>query len=267
MSRRPVSISLVAVAMIAAVALPSAGGAQSLRGSRAAVLRVFERASDRGLHFYRTSTGVQTAAAKGRFVRLAGNGNYRTHGVSHPYVTPTTLTFVERLGQQYRGACGEQMVVTSAIRPLSNQPRNSSDQSVHPTGIAIDLRKPTGKCLTWLRGTLLSLEKRGLIDGTEEYGPPHFHVAVLPAAYERYLAQSGVKAAVVEAEAKATPRNVALVTVAKVGNSGIRHYTVRPGDSLWSIARRNGTTVNKLRALNPRAGAKIVPGQTLTIAQ
>ena len=264
MPRRPVSISLVAVAMVAAVALPSAGGAQSLRGSRAAVLRVFERASDRGLHFYQTSTGVQSAAAKGRFVRLAGNPNYRTHGVSHPYVTPTTLTFVERLGQQYRGACGEQMVVTSAIRPLANQPRNSSDQSVHPTGIAIDLRKPTGKCLTWLRGTLLSLEKRGLIDGTEEYGPPHFHIAVLPAAYERYLAESGVKGPA--AEATAASRGVALVTVAKLPST-TKAYTVRPGDSLWSIARRNGTTVSKLRALNPRTAAKIIPGQTLTIAQ
>jgi hypothetical protein len=52
--------------------------------------------------------------------------------------------------------------------------------SVHPTGMAVDLRRPSGRCLTWLRRTLLAAERRGAIEATEERHPPHFHVAVLP---------------------------------------------------------------------------------------
>jgi hypothetical protein len=54
--------------------------------------------------------------------------------------------------------------------------------------MAIDLRKPNGKCLRWLRSTLLDLEETGVIEATEEYGPPHFHVAVFPSPYESYVA-------------------------------------------------------------------------------
>jgi hypothetical protein len=58
-------------------------------------------------------------------------------------------TFVERLSSQYHNACGERLVVTSLTRPASEQPRNASDRSVHPTGMAIDLRLSTkGTCRT-----------------------------------------------------------------------------------------------------------------------
>jgi hypothetical protein len=260
----------IAGAAIACLALPSSAAAQSLRGSRSTVERVYERASDNGLYFYRTSGGVKSAAAKGRFVRLNGNADYRLHNVSHPYATATTRTFIERLGAQYRDACGEPMVVTSAIRPLAKQPKNSSDWSVHPTGIAVDLRKPTGRCLTWLRRTLLALEDRGVIDGTEERKPPHFHVVVFPAAYEAYLASLGAKSATVAATAApkssaAAPR-IALATVARMPNRSTQKYRVRKGDSLWSIAKRYDTTVDTIRKLNPSAAKKLLPGQTLVIA-
>src|SRR5687768_5796581 len=269
MYRRLVPAALAGAA-IACLAVPSATAAQSLRGSRSTVERVYARASDNGLYFYRTSGGVQSAAAKGRFVRLSGNADYRLHNVSHPYATATTRTFVERLGAQYREACGEPMVVTSAIRPLARQPRNSSDYSVHPTGIAVDLRKPSGRCLTWLRRTLLALEDRGVIDGTEERKPPHFHVVVFPAAYDAYLASLGAKS--VTAAAKAAPRSsvaaprIALATMARMPARATQRYRVRKGDSLWSIAKRHDTTVDTLRKLNPSAAKKILPGQTLLIA-
>jgi hypothetical protein len=236
------------------------------------VERVYERASDNGLHFYKTSGGVKSAAEKGRFVRLDGNADYRLNNVSYPYATVTTRTFVERLGAQYRATCGEPMVVTSAIRPLASQPRNSSDWSVHPTGIAVDLRKPTGKCLTWLRRTLLSLEDRGVIDGTEERRPPHFHVVVFPAAYEAYIerldAATGAKtAAITPAErVPVAARRVALATVARMPSRSTQKYRVRKGDSLWSIAKRYDTSVDTIRKLNPAAAKKIIPGQTLLIA-
>src|SRR5688500_10863022 len=240
MGRRTILAALTGAATLITIALPSLAGAQPLRGSRSTLARVYERASERGLYFYKTSGGVKSAAEKGRFVRLAGNADYRLHGVSHPYLTATTRTFVERLASQYRAGCGEQLVVTSAIRPLAKQPRNSSDYSVHPTGIAVDLRKPSGKCLTWLRKTLLALEDRGVLDGTEERSPPHFHVVVFPAAYDAYIAGLGAKSATGDATtADAAPKatgtqRVALATAARMpSRPSIQKYKVRKGDSLW----------------------------------
>ena len=277
MGRRLVLAALAGAAAITSLAIPSLAGAQSLRGSRSTVERVYERASDRGLYFYKTSGGVKSAAEKGRFVRLEGNADYRLNGVSHPYLLPTTRTFVERLAAQYRAGCGEQLVVTSAIRPLAKQPKNSSDYSVHPTGMAVDLRKPSGKCLTWLRKTLLALEDRGVIDGTEERSPPHFHVVVFSGAYDAYLDSLGAKApraasssARTAAKAPAKPaitQRVSLSTAARMpSTAATQKYKVRKGDSLWSIAKRYDTTVATIQKLNPQAARKIIPGQTLVVA-
>jgi nucleoid-associated protein YgaU len=42
-------------------------------------------------------------------------------------------------------------------------------------------------------------------------------------------------------------------------------YTVRPGDSLWKIAQKYGTTVNDLKITNNLNSDLIFPGQTLII--
>jgi len=175
-------LAALALAVALALALPGATArAQSLRGSRASLVRTHDYAARRDLRFHRTAAGVRRAASRGRFVRLGGNANYRLHGVSFPYVRPATRAFVLDLSRRYRKACGQRLVVTSAIRPRSAQPANASRLSVHPTGMAVDLRRPSGRCLTWLRRDLLAQERRGLIDGTEERRPAHFHVAVYAA--------------------------------------------------------------------------------------
>ena len=141
------------------------------------------------LHFYSTPKAVQAAARTRRLVRLSSDANLKLDAdMRYPYVRSTTRTFVMRLAAQYRAACGEQLVVTSGIRPSSRQPANSSPRSVHPTGMAVDLRKPDGRCLTWLRRSLLELEGQGFVEATEEHDPAHFHVAVFPSSYRRYLA-------------------------------------------------------------------------------
>ena len=171
--------------------------AQSLRGSLASVARMYRQAMREDLYFYETAKGVRNAARKGRLVRLRSDRNSTYDSVRWPYVQPQTRKFVERLGEQYRDACGERLVVTSAVRPATRQPANSSARSVHPTGMAIDLRKPKGACLRWLRGALLELEDAGVIEATEEYGPPHFHVAVFPTPYHRYVAGKSRDAAAI----------------------------------------------------------------------
>ncbi len=166
--------------------------------------------------------------------------------MSFPYVRAETRTFVERLAGQYRRACGERMVVTSASRPQSMRLINGSDRSVHPTGIAVDLRKSNDRrCRDWLRETLVELERAGLIEATEEFRPPHFHVAVFPSPYARYVQGKGAAVRTASAEEA--------------------RYRVRSGDSLWGIARRHETSVSRLKEANGLRSDRLRIGQVLHI--
>ena len=148
------------------------------------------RAVRGGLDFYETSSEVRRAVVRGELVALRSNSNYVVANVRAPYVRPQTRTFITKLAADYRRACGTRMVVTSATRPMSRRLANGSSLSVHPTGMAVDLRRPTGRCLTWLRRTLLAAERRGAIEATEERLPPHFHVAVFPMRVQKVIAKS-----------------------------------------------------------------------------
>lgn len=245
MSPRLYSIVSIAAAVGLLVA-PGRSHAQSLRGSGASVERMYRYAVRDGLEFYETSTGVKRAIARGDLVSLQGS-DYELHRVAFPYVLPTTKSFVERLADLYERNCGEELVVTSGVRPESRQPRNSSARSVHPTGMAVDLRKPRGKCLSWLRRTLLEFEGEGVLEATEERRPAHFHVAVFGEEYARYAVRL------------ARP----LTTVADGEDDST--YRVRAGDSLWSIAHQYDTSVRDLIAANKLGDTTILPGQTLVI--
>jgi hypothetical protein len=146
---------------------------------------MYRRAVRGGLDFYETPTEVKRAVVRGELVALGGNKNYDVHNIRTPYVRPETKAFVLALARDYRRTCREEMVVTSAVRPMSRKLVNGSSMTVHPTGMAVDLRKPSGRCLTWLRRTLLAAERRGAIEATEERRPPHFHVAVLPGRVQK----------------------------------------------------------------------------------
>jgi hypothetical protein len=181
--------ALSAALLISLGSISGTASAQSLRGSRRAVNKPYHYATLHDLPFSRTSRDVKRRLHEGYLLRLGASPDYVTHDVSFPYVTRTTLTFVRRLAAQYHRGCGEKLVITSAVRPESMQPSNSSEYSVHPAGIAVDFRKPrNGKCLRWLRRNLLIIEKRGDIEATEEHHPAHFHVVVIPASYKEYLA-------------------------------------------------------------------------------
>lgn len=256
---RNISLGALALTLLAA----TDSGAQSLRGSTASINRMYRQAVQHELTFYRTSTGVRSAATSGTLVRMSGNADYGLKDVSQPYVLPTTRTFVQRLAAQYRSYCGEKMVVTSATRPTSVQLANSTSKTVHPTGMAVDLRKPTnGRCLTWLRNTLTSLEGTGVIEATEERNPPHFHVAVFPAPYERYVSsRTGVRLA----SSSTTATRAAASTPPTVSSGAGRSYKVRSGDSLWTIARSANVSVDRLKSANSLRSSRILAGQVLII--
>ena len=161
--------------------------AVSLSGSRASMLRQNEIAKAEDYSFLRTPVQVRRFVDDGRLVPVHGNGNFRLANVSYPFERPVVQAFVERLAEQYRGSCGEQLVVTSLTRPTAKQPRNASPLSVHPAGMAADLRvSQRSSCRTWLTKHLLGLEEQGLIDVTLERSPPHYHIAVFPGAYADY---------------------------------------------------------------------------------
>lgn len=235
---------------IVALAAPLHG--QSLRGSQASIDRMYAHAKAERLPFYETTSDVREAAANGRLVKLGESASVQLHQVGYPYLRPSTRMFVDRIAPQYLSTCGEPIVITSAVRPATRQPRNSVSLSVHPTGMAVDIRKPRkAKCLRWLRSTLLELEGENVLEATEEHSPAHFHVAVFPTQYTRY-ATTRAKA---ESGTQIASRSTGATTT----------YKVHHGDTLWDIAREHHTTVDAILGANDLDGDVIQPGQELRI--
>lgn len=189
MIRRVVPATMV-VALAMGSAPVSADVPVSLRGSLAAMERQHGVALDFGAPFVRTPAELDRLVAKGALVRLEGNEDYgfRT-GVHVLEARPEMRTFIEYLAADYRAACDEQLIVTSLTRPTSRQPPNAHRLSVHPAGIAVDLRvSQRAECRQWLEATLLEMEGEGLLDVTRERYPPHYHVALFPDRYMEFLA-------------------------------------------------------------------------------
>jgi hypothetical protein len=237
--------------------------AQTLKGSHATMTRQFSIAKQHDYTFLRTPGDVDRFIRLGLLVKVSGNADYALATVSHPYARPAVLTFVERLGAQYRSACGEKLVVTSLTRPLTRQPRNASDLSVHPAGMAVDLRlSRKASCRRWLESTLLSLEKRNVLDATRERFPAHYHVAIYP---EQYIAYVGRLTGGETRLAAAAPVPDAAASGPSPSDDEAIAYRVNRGDTLWSIARRHGLTVDALKDLNGLSGNRIKAGQVLSV--
>jgi hypothetical protein len=234
-----------AVVGLACLGLSSApAGAQSLRGSKSSLDLQNRVAAQHDFTFIRTSAQAKRFVDLGYLVRVRSGAGYELKRMSHPYARPEVELFISRLGSQHRAACGENLVVTSLTRPTTRQPRNASSRSVHPTGMAMDLRRPSNRsCRSWLEGVLLSLESAGVLEATRERNPPHFHVALFPRQYGAYVDRR----------------------MAAGQDQTDQAYMVRRGDSLWSIARRHGTEVSRLRAANDLRGSQIYAGQLLTV--
>lgn len=243
------------VVLTAALLLGSTAlDAQSLRGSRASLDRQNRVARDHDYTFIENAGQLRRFVNAGYLVPLDGNRNYRLASVSFPYARPEVELFVRRLSEQYRSACGEPLVVTSLTRPQNAQPRNASDRSVHPTGMAVDLRLSRSRsCRRWLEDVLGRLEGAGVLEATRERYPAHYHVALFPKPYFNYVSRISDE----------PPQLVERVAVDL--DDALVDYTVRRGDSLWTIARRHGISVDRLRAENQLRGNRIMAGQTLKV--
>jgi len=186
-SRRGLDFS----ALFARTALPlililiagAPAAAQSLYGSHESLVRQNLVAQQHDYAYLRTTQDVVQAVGSGVLIAIHGNDDFQLASgeVSFPYARPEVKTFLEQLSSAYHAACGEPLVVTSLVRPISRQPWNASPISVHPTGMAMDLRRSDRHaCRLWLESTLLALEGEGMIEAIRERWPPHYHVAVFP---------------------------------------------------------------------------------------
>jgi hypothetical protein len=219
---------------------------QTLRGSRSSMDLQNRVAKAHDFTFIETPDRVRYFADQGWLVPVESTRDFVVKGdVSFPFARPEVELFAQRLGRQYRRACGEQLVVTSLTRPANRQPRNASDRSVHPTGMAIDIRYSWNEsCRRWLEDVLASLERQGVLEATLERRPRHYHVAVFPSQYAQYVERLAARGD---------------------GGPGVEEYRVRSGDSLWNIARKHGTTVDELKEFNGIQGSQIFVGQLLDV--
>jgi hypothetical protein len=180
---------LLAACLVAGPTLAYAEVDVSLKGSRASMLRQNSIAKQEAFLFLHTPSQVLGYVDAGHLVHFEGNDDYDVIA-GYPYARDVVHAFVERLAGDYRAACGEKLVVTSLTRPAARQPRNASPLSVHPAGMAVDLRvSRDAGCRDWLSAELLRLEMKGLLDATLEHRPPHYHIAVFPAPYGEYEAE------------------------------------------------------------------------------
>ena len=247
--RNPIPAATAAALVLACLSPPPAQAA-SLIPTRPALLRQVQAARAHNFTYLDTRGDVDRFVRNGYLVSLPGNRDYYVKPtVSLPYARPEVKLFVERLAAQYRKACGERLVVTSLVRPKNLQPPNSSPLSVHPTGMALDLRvSDDRRCRSWLEWALVGLEDMGVLEAARERRPPHYHVVVFPRQYAAYVtARTGDRPA-------GTP-----------SGGDVLSYRVRRGDSLWTIARTHGTTVRTLQRANGLSSTRIRPSQVLKV--
>ena len=241
---------VVVIAVACVFLLCSDAAAQSLRGSGASLDRQNRQAVHHDYSYLGNASEVQRFVEAGLLVPVYETADYWLKQVSFPVARPAVKLFIQRLGSQYRAACGERLVVTSLTRPVANQPSNASRRSVHPTGMALDLRRPyPGPCRTWLEDTLLFLEGQGMLEATRETNPAHYHIALYSEPYLAYVS-------------RLTTRPVEEI-VSLVNTEAT--YRVKRRDTLWDISRRYETTPEAIQRANGLRTADIYPGQLLKI--
>jgi hypothetical protein len=262
--RRFAALSVLAVTV---AAVPVAR-AQSLMGSRESLLRQNEEAQGHDFTYLKTSADVRGFISQGLLVRLRGNSDYQIASgyVSFPYARPEVKLFIERLSDQYHEACGERLVVTSLTRPLTRQPPNASHLSVHPTGMAADLRRSNrASCRLWLEDTLLLLEGKGVVEATREQHPPHYHVTLFPKPYMRYVGDDAPSIQIARAASSKRSSKSKTSLASSRTSSRSKKYRVGRGDTLWRIAQRHGTSVTRIKQANGIRTTRLKPGQMLSI--
>ena len=271
-----VRCSLIGLGVVL-VSLAISGEAEAKRGSQLGSLRGSSQSLDRQqraarhsrLKLHHSGREVLRSVRAHKLVTVTPNRYLQLANVSYPYAHPDLKQLISTLSRLYWRSCRAPLVVTSLTRPKREQPRNASHRSVHPAGIAVDLRVPPSECRKWLRDTLSSWERAGLIEATREKRPPHFHVVAFPHKINtQRLAQlrGGSQSSKTK---KGSQRRVAKRRAAKrhaaKGSRKLRRYKVKRGDSLWKLSRRWRVSQASIKKVNRLRSSRIDYGQVLLI--
>lgn len=201
------------------IAAPALARADGLAGSPSSMVHQHEIAVHEDYAFLRTPRQVEALASSGALVEVTENGNLALSKVSYPFTRPEVRDFIERFAARYHEATGSRLIITSLTRPTALQPKNAHKLSVHPAGMAVDLRVPTDSAArAYLEQSLLAMETAGALDVTREHTPPHYHVAVFAEKYQAFAARQDSVDAVERARlaaAAAAARAAAPPAVAK----------------------------------------------------
>lgn len=176
-------------AILAAVSAASLG-ASELSGSPASMVHQHAVAVEADYTFIRNPAEVSKLVDKGSLVRIDATERVALSKVSFPFARPEVAALINHLSRAYFDATGNRLVITSLTRPGALQPRNAHKLSVHPAGMAVDLRIPADPSdRAELERLLLALEGENMVDVTRERTPPHYHVAVFAEQYVPYAAR------------------------------------------------------------------------------
>lgn len=147
-------------------------------GCQTSSLQQHSYALKQNLTFVTSAAEYQTLIAQGHFVRL--KGPHLQVLAKRPYALPSTVSFMQEMSAAYQATGCGQVVVKDAVRLMSERPPNGSWYSVHPAGMAIDIRIRyiAPECADWLRMYVRQKEAAGAVDGTHELHPEHLHIVV-----------------------------------------------------------------------------------------
>lgn len=242
-------------------------GLGSLRGSASSLTRQQYARKKEGLKLHHSWRSAKQEVRDGGLLRIRPSKTLQLANVSHPYAHPELKMLLEKLSRLYWSHCRAPLVVTSLLRPINEQPRNASTRSVHPAGIAADLRVPPHECRAWLRQTLSSWERAGLIEATRERRPPHFHLVAIPHRLTPTLISNLKKTGPQSrANQRAQPsQGSAQKSRRAQTHKRRRRYRVRRGDSLWSLSRRWRVSETAIKRANRLSSSTIQRGQILLI--
>ncbi|MEO7711912.1 MAG: DUF5715 family protein [Gemmatimonadaceae bacterium] len=233
MSHRSIAVAFT----LALIMTPGFMRADGLAGSPASMVNQHEIAVQEDYSFLRTSGDVRELASMGALVPVLDNENLALHKVSYAFARPEVRDFLERFAKSYRAMTGERLVVTSLTRPANGQPRNAHKLSVHPAGMAVDLRIPSDSAgRAFIERSLLAMERSGALDVTRERSPAHYHIAVFAGPYATYAAREDSAAVAIERTRVAAERAAAATLRSAALDAPIDNDAPLPGAMLGLLA-------------------------------
>ena len=234
-----------------------------LKGSARSLNRQQHARAKARLKLHKTWKTAGVDVARGKLLRIRESRTLELANVSYPYAHPKLKLLLEKLSRLYWRRCRTPLVVTSLLRPTSKQPRNASSRSVHPAGIAADLRVPPKACRQWLRDTLSTWERAQQVEATREYRPPHFHVVAIPHRLTQEVI-NGLKGAD-QTSGRARYRAHRPKRRSKQRSKQRHTYRVRRGDSIWALSRRWRVSQDAIMRANRLSSTALQIGQLLKV--